>query len=50
MTFVDDFSRSDAYAIGFMKTAEFADKRGVNQEEVLRDKADIDNYFQGGQS
>ncbi len=45
LTFVDDLRNSDAYVQAFEKTVELAKKRDVPEEDILRDKTDIDSYF-----
>lgn len=48
LTFTEDLKNSDLYKIGFMKSIELAKKRKVASEDILESKADIDNYFKGG--
>jgi len=48
LKFIDDFERSDAYEKAFNKTVELAEKRGVPQDRILKNKSDIDAYFEGG--
>lgn len=48
LKFVDDFENSSAYKEAFCKSVELAEKRGVPEERILRNKGDIDSYFMGG--
>lgn len=48
LKFIDDFENSNAYKAAFEKSAELAEKRGVPNERILKNKADIDAYFMGG--
>ena len=48
LKFINDFENSSAYKEAFSKSVELAEKRGVPKERVLKDKADIDAYFMGG--
>lgn len=48
LRFVDDFQTSDLYINGFNKTIELARLRNVPESEIIKSKADIDSYFQGG--
>ena len=45
LTFVSDFENSDFYIQGFEKTVALAEQRGVDPKKILRNKSDIDNYF-----
>lgn len=46
--FVEDFQRSDMYQQAFEKSVTLAHKRNVSENKILKSKADIDNYFLGG--
>lgn len=48
LTFVDDLRHSDMYKIAFEKTVVLTQKRSVNDTDILKTKADIDAYFNGG--
>lgn len=48
LTFIDDLKGSDAYIQAFEKSAILAAKRNVPEKDILRTKADIDNYFNRG--
>lgn len=48
VNFINDFENSDMYKKAFEKTVELATKRGVPETDILKTKADIDNYFMGG--
>jgi hypothetical protein len=48
LTFIDDLKNSDAYIQAFHKSAQFAEKRNVPDKQILKTKADIDQYFLGG--
>lgn len=48
LTFVEDLEQSDMYKQAFEKTVLLAQKRNVPKEKILMNKADIDNYFNGG--
>lgn len=48
LTFVDDLKQSDMYKQAFEKTVLLAEKRNVPQEDMVRNKAEIDAYFRGG--
>lgn len=48
LTFIDDLKCSDAYVQAFEKSALLATKRKVPEKDILRTKADIDNYFTRG--
>ena len=48
LTFVDDFRSSGFYKEAFEKTVALAEKRNVPENKILKSKADIDSYFQGG--
>ena len=45
---IDDFEKSSAYKEAFSKSVELAQKRGVPEDRILKNKADIDSYFLGG--
>ncbi len=45
LTFINDLKSSDAYIKAFEKSALLAAKRGVPEKDILKTKADIDNYF-----
>lgn len=47
LTFASDFEKSDAYKEAFAKTVVLAEMRKVPEEQILKDKADIDAYFGG---
>ena len=47
MTFVSDFKSSNAYKEAFNKSVELAKLRNVPENERIKSKADIDNYFRG---
>ena len=42
--------QSDMYKQAFEKTILLAEKRNVPEEEIVRNKADIDTYFRGGKA
>ncbi len=46
--FADDFANSNAYKEVFLKSVCLAEKRGVPEELILKNKGDIDRYFMGG--
>lgn len=48
LKFIDDFENSSAYKEAFCKSVELAEKRGVPEDRILRNKGDIDDYFMGG--
>lgn len=48
LTFIDDLRGSDAYIQAFEKSVLLAEKRNVPEKDILRTKADIDNYFSRG--
>lgn len=48
VNFVDDFKKCDLYVGAFEKTVKLAVKRDVPEDKVLKNKADIDSYFLGG--
>ena len=48
LTFVEDLQNSDMYKQAFEKTVLLAEKRSVPENILLRNKADIDVYFRGG--
>ncbi len=45
---IDDFMNSSAYEKAFFKSVELAEKRGVPEDRILKNKSDIDSYFVGG--
>lgn len=45
VNFVEDFKCSDAYVVAFQKSASLAQLRHVPEEQILRNKNDIDMYF-----
>ena len=45
LTFIDDLKNSEAYVQAFEQSALLAEKRNVPEKDILRTKADIDNYF-----
>ena len=45
LRFTDDFRSSNAYKQGFEKTIALAEKRGVPEERMLKNKTEIDDYF-----
>ena len=47
LTFIDDLKESDSYKKAFAKTVELAEKRHVDEKDILRSKTDIDAYFGG---
>ena len=47
---IDDFKASDLYIKTFEKSVLLAEKRSVDKDKILRNKANIDNYFTGGKS
>ena len=47
LTFIDDLKQSEMYKQAFEKTVLLAEKRNVSEEDILRNKADIDAYFKG---
>ena len=44
----DDFANSNAYKETLLKSVCLAEKRGVPEKQILKDKGDIDRYFMGG--
>lgn len=46
--FAEDFANSNAYKDVFLKSVCLAEKRGVPEELILKNKGDIDRYFMGG--
>jgi hypothetical protein len=48
LRFVGDFTNSDMYVQAFQKSARLAELRKVPDHEILREKADIDQYFRKG--
>lgn len=49
LAFVDELKRSDMYKQAFEKSIVLAEKRNVQSEKILKNKAAIDSYF-GGKS
>ena len=47
LTFIDDFQKSKSYIEGFEKTIKLARQRNVSEELMLKNKEEIDKYFQG---
>lgn len=47
VTFIEDFTYSDAYKEAFKKSVSLARLRGVPEEKILKNKSDIDKYFGG---
>lgn len=47
LQFTNDLKNSDMYIQAFEKSAALAEKRSVPQEKILKNKADIDSYFNG---
>ena len=45
LCFIDDFEHSDLYMQAFDKSVELAKKRNVPDNDILKTKEDIDNYF-----
>lgn len=50
LTFVNDFEGSNLYKDAFEKTVKLGEMRSVPQDEILKSKSDIDNYFRGGKA
>ena len=50
LSFVEEFKENDMYKQAFDKSRLLADKRGVDLDEKLKNKADIDLYFTGGKA
>lgn len=48
LTFIDDLKNSDSYQKAFEKTVLLAKMRKVPEEKILKNKSDIDSYFNGG--
>ena len=48
LTFIDDLKQSDMYKLAFEKSVLLAEKRNVPQEDIVRNKVEIDAYFRGG--
>ena len=48
LAFVDDLKQSDMYKQAFEKSVLLAEKRNVPQEDIVRNKVEIDAYFRGG--
>lgn len=48
LEFINDFEQCDLYKQAFEKTVALAEKRNVPSDSILRNKADIDKYFRGG--
>lgn len=44
----DDLENSELYIQAFDKSAKLAEKRNVPEDEILKTKSDIDNYFRRG--
>lgn len=49
LTFAEDFKIDNAYQQAFDKTVKLANKRHVPVDKILKDKEDIDRYFNGGE-
>ena len=49
LLFTRELKESDMYVQAFEKSVILAEKRNVPKDEILRNKADIDSYFKGGQ-
>lgn len=47
LNFIEDLERSDLYLQAFNKSAKLAEKRNVPEDKLVKNKADIDSYFQG---
>lgn len=45
---IEDFKTSDLYIEAFQKSALLAEKRNVDKNKILKNKANIDIYFTGG--
>ena len=50
LSFVEEFKVNYMYKQAFDKSRLLADKRGVDLDEKLKNKADIDLYFTGGKA
>ena len=48
VSFVDDFKASGLYKESFEKSVLLAQKRNVPESKIIKSKAEIDAYFQGG--
>lgn len=48
LTFINDLNQSDIYKQAFIKSAILAEKWGAPEDKILKDKNDIDTYFNGG--
>lgn len=48
LLFTQELKESDMYIKAFEKSALLAAKRNVPKDQILRNKADIDSYFKGG--
>lgn len=48
LLFTRELKESDMYVQAFEKSVILAEKRNVPKDEILRNKADIDSYFNGG--
>ena len=48
INFAKDFESSDLYLEAFEKSVQLAKKRSVDEERILKDKTDIDDYFNNG--
>ena len=47
LTFVSDLEQSDLYIQAFNKSIKLAEQRNVPDEKLIKNKSDIDCYFQG---
>lgn len=47
LNFIDDFTGSDIYRSAFAKSVNLAEKRKTPNDEILKNKMDIDSYFLG---
>ena len=45
---IEDFKTSDLYIEAFEKSMLLAEKRNVDKNKILKNKANIDSYFTGG--
>ena len=50
VTFTEEIMNSDLYIEAFSKSVMLAEKRNVPEDKILRNKSDIDRFFQGGNS
>ena len=48
LLFTQEFKESDMYVQAFEKSVLLAQKRNVSSDVLLKDKSDIDSYFNGG--